>query len=401
MVMTTMDNQHEKPTRRGGLWSGMSLGNWLALLARNGFAVDRSLWKDALSVAATATLRTPIGWLAHLVYGGQVAATTIEKPPLFILGHWRSGTTFLHELLSLDERHTSPNTFECIAPNQFLLTEKRMLPILQKKMPRQRPMDGMEVGLDRPQEDEFALCNMGIPSPYLTIAFPRHPPAFPEYLDLRTLDEAARERWKNALLEFLQRVTLYRGTQRRLVLKSPTHTARVRTLLELFPGARFVFLVRDPYLVFASTMHMFDALYRTYGLQHPPFPGLEEQVLDTYLRLHAAFEADRNLIPPGQLVALRYEDLVAEPSGVLADLYRVLDLGEYAAVAPAVERQLQALAAYKPNRHALPDRVVQLVNDHWGEYIDRYGYQRRCGAQDERNDPLRVEPGEGNDDDRP
>ena len=395
--MTATTSNQVKPTRRGGLWSGMSLGHWLALLARNHYAIDRPFWKDALGVTVTAALRTPIGWLTQLVYGGQVAATTIDKPPLFVLGHWRSGTTFLHELLSLDERHTSPNTFECIAPNQFLLTEKRMLPILQKKMPKERPMDGMEVGLDRPQEDEFALCNMGVPSPYLTIAFPRHPPAYAEYLDLRTLDETARERWKNALLEFLKRVTLYRGPEKRLVLKSPTHTARLRTLLELFPRGRFIFLVRDPYDVYASTVHMFDALYRTYGLQRPPFPGLEDQVLDTYLRLHTAFEADKDLIPPGQLVVLRYEDLVADPQGVLADLYRALDLGDFTQAAPAVERQLQALAAYRPNRHALAERVVQLVNAHWGPFIDRYGYPRRTGSQDD-HDPL---PEDIHDDDTP
>ena len=33
---------------------------------------------------------------------------------------------------------------------------------------------------------------------------------------------------------------------KRIVLKSPAHTARVRVLLELFPKARFVHIIRDP-----------------------------------------------------------------------------------------------------------------------------------------------------------
>src|SRR5262249_33511021 len=44
------------------------------------------------------------------------------RRPIFILGHWRSGTTLLHELLALDDRLLSPTTFQCFNPQRFLLT---------------------------------------------------------------------------------------------------------------------------------------------------------------------------------------------------------------------------------------------------------------------------------------
>ena len=89
-----------------------------------------------------------------------------------MIGHWRSGTTLLHELLVRDPRHTYPDTYACFAPNHFLVSGWWMKPCLKVLLPSQRPIDNMPAGWDHPQEDEFALCNMGVPSPYLTIIFP-------------------------------------------------------------------------------------------------------------------------------------------------------------------------------------------------------------------------------------
>ncbi|NJN00849.1 MAG: sulfotransferase [Aquincola sp.] len=174
----------------------------------------------------------------ELMFAHRARATKLAEPPLFVLGHWRSGTTLLHELLIRDERHTYPNTYECFAPHHFIWTEWFVPPLLRKLLPSTRPMDAMEAGWERPQEDEFALCNLGIPTPYLAWAFPQHGPVHDEYLDLVGLSNAERERWKEALKSFVHYVASMRN--RRIILKSPTHTARVKTLLEVFPDARFV-----------------------------------------------------------------------------------------------------------------------------------------------------------------
>src|SRR5262249_39256835 len=151
------------------------------------------------------------------VYGWRVWCTPIRQAPIFIVGHWRTGTTFLHELLVLDERHSFPTTYECMEPNHFLLTEGFFTRWLKFLLPAQRPMDNMKSGFDRPQEDEFALCMMGLPSPYLTIAFPNRGPQFQEYLDFEGVRPRALARWKKRFYGFLQRVTF--RNPKRLVLK--------------------------------------------------------------------------------------------------------------------------------------------------------------------------------------
>src|SRR5205807_8390888 len=158
------------------------------------------------------------------LYGRRVARTPIHEAPLFIIGHWRTGTTLLHEMLILDERHTYPNTYECFEPNHFLLTERLITHWMPFLMPAHRPMDNMAAGWDRPQEDEFALCMMGQPSPYLTIAFPNRPPQDQEAFTLERLPPRQRRAWKDAFLLYLRQLTF--KDPRRLVLKSPTHSCR-------------------------------------------------------------------------------------------------------------------------------------------------------------------------------
>ena len=71
-------------------------------------------------IVTLVSLMNSLFWLMQsALYGRKIAATDIEEDPIFVIGHWRSGTTLLHELLILDPRHTYPDTFACFAPNHF------------------------------------------------------------------------------------------------------------------------------------------------------------------------------------------------------------------------------------------------------------------------------------------
>src|SRR5262249_6045277 len=235
------------------IWEGCDLFAWLRLLVRNRLAIHWSCWYIALVVTFVSFFHTLLRFAQRAWFGDRPERTPIREAPMFIIGHWRTGTTLLHEFLILDPRHTFPTTYECLEPNHFLLTEQFLTRSLPFLMPSRRPMDNMAAGWDRPQEDEFALCMMGQPSPYLTIAFPNRPPPCPEAMDLEGLPPRMLASWKRAFYRFLQALT-YKDP-RRLVLKSPTHSCRIKVLLELFPEARFVHIVRDPYVVFPSTVN--------------------------------------------------------------------------------------------------------------------------------------------------
>lgn len=370
----TEEQQHYSPVRQWSprFWSGMDFFGWVRLLGRNRFAVNWRFWPHAALITCFSLFHTVWRWWQWLLVGWRAERTRIEHEPLFILGHWRAGTTLLHELLVLDDRHTYPTTYQCLVPNHFLLTERFAQRWLRFLLPSRRPMDNMPTGWQRPQEDEFALCNLGLPSPYLTIAFPNHAPQDPQYLTLEGVSRRGLERWKRKFLRFLRHIT-YRDP-RRIVLKSPPHTCRIKTLLEMFPGAQFVHIVRDPFTVFASTLHLWKKLYAVHGLQRPAYEGLEDHVFETFERMYRSFEAQRQLIAPENFCEVRYEDLVQDTIGNVRTVYQKLDLGDFDKVLPLLEAFVATTEGYRTNQYHLSPELRDKIARRWGPWMQPYGY---------------------------
>ncbi|BBX96994.1 sulfotransferase family protein [Mycobacterium lacus] len=353
------------------LWIGCSFSAWTRLLIRNRFAVHWSRWHFAVLYTLLSVVNSSLGCWQKILFGRRVAKTVIADPPIFIVGHWRTGTTLLHELLVLDDRHTGPTGYECLAPHHFLLTEW-FAPYVEFLVSKHRAMDNMALSLQHPQEDEFVWCMLGQPSPYLTIAFPNRPPQDERYLDLERLTSRELRAWKRTLFRFVQQV--YFRRHKAVILKNPTHSFRIKVLLDIFPQARFVHIVRDPYVVYPSTIHLHKALYRIHGLQRPTFEGLAEAVLSTYVDLYRKLDEGRDLVDPSRFYELRYEDLIADPEGQLRRLYEHLGLGGFERVRPRVRRYFADRRDYETNTYQLTDEQRAIVTERWGEVIDRYGY---------------------------
>jgi hypothetical protein len=310
------------------------------------------------------------------VYRAAPARARTAPDPLFIIGHWRSGTTLLHELLCLDPRHAGPTVYECCAPHHFLLTGNALPRLLPLLLPDKRPVDGMDLEWGSVFEDEFALCLLGARSPYEHIAFPNDA-TFPlEQFDPRELGEDEERRWRAALVRFFEKLTI-RYPERRLVFKSPPHTCRIRVLLEMFPLAQFVHIVRNPVDVFLSTKHLWNVLHRTQGLQSPDREVAGERVVATLLHLHACVERDRAFVPAGQFHEMRYEHLIRDPVDEMRRLYGQLDIGGFANVQPRVETEMAARATYTRSRYEMAEAELDRVRQRLGTLMERYGYPDR------------------------
>ncbi len=381
------------------IWHGMLASAWFRILWRNRFAVSPSRLDFALLVSIYSIINSGLNFVQELAFANKIAGTKIDSSPIFIIGHWRTGTTLVHELLALDPRLTAPTTLDCFAPSHVLLTGwlLRKLPFL---LPTARPMDCMPVGWDRPQEDEFALVNLGYGSPYEMLAFPNRRSAGRPFMTLQGLTPSEVAAWEAGLLRFMRQTALRTGrkqsTQRvaRLVLKSPPHTGRLRTLVHLFPNARFIHMVRHPVDIFASTMRLWHALCRTHGLHRPEFgaignvPSMRDYVLETMDLLYGDFSAAVAEIPPRHFCEVKYEDLVRAPMQELRRIYEHLELGSVAEVEPKFAAHLNALADYTPNQHLISDRDRMDVVKHWAWYFDRHGYERRGALDSVSSDPY-------------
>lgn len=354
-------------------WHGMPAHVWFPLLAKNRFRFSIARLHHVLGVSLFTPFTGMLALSQELLFGRAIRQTELTAPPIFVLGHWRSGTTMLHEYLALDERLSSPTTFQCFAPWHFLLTEDVVTRFGGFLLPDRRPMDNMKAGWSLPQEDEFALMNLGAPTPYLRILFPNHPVPYEDTLGSQSFDPKHLEVWKKRLDWFLRAITY--KTHKRLLLKSPPHTGRLKILRSMYPDAKYVHIVRDPRKLFPSTMKLWNSLDSVQALQAPTDQlQLRTFVLKSLTTMYDSFEIDRKGMDKNQIIDIRYEDLTADPIKVVGDIYSQLNLGSFEPVKQKLVEKTQKERDYQTNRLELSREDEEAVLRAWHAYASHYGY---------------------------
>jgi len=348
------------------VWHGMTITAWVRLLARNRFKITPRRFYLVAIISATSLLNSLLAAVQTLLFSRRIRRAELREDPIIILGHWRSGTTLLHELLSLDSRHYAPSTYACLAPDHFLVSQWALSWWLRFLLPKRRSQDNVEIGFDKPQEDEWAICSMGLPSPYRAAAFPRHAPHAGEHFDLLDTTPSETRKWMQKWKRFLQAVSL-REPGKRLVLKSPLHTARIAVLLEMFPKAHFVYVERNRHDVLRSTLRLWSRLAEDEGLQTVESDRLKSMVLDNYRRLHRSFAASADLIRSEQLTIVRYEQLIEDPLTVVCDIYAQHHLGELDQSSPRLAAHAEQAATFQTSRYPRSEETDAWITDAWNK----------------------------------
>jgi hypothetical protein len=356
-----------------GVLTGITLPDWLTLLRENRFAVAPRYVPRALMIALHGAQNSLLRRREDREYGSRLQHVAVP-PPLFILGHWRGGTTHLHNLVATDQRFAFPTTLQAFFPHAFLSTETGTARLMSRFLPTHRPMDNVEWGPRLPQEDEFALCVSSLKSPYVSWVFPRHRHRYDRYLTLRGLSARELEQWREALWLFLRKLT-WKYDGRPLILKSPAHTCRIKVLLEMFPQARFVHIHRDPYTVFQSSRKLFRVNFGLSGVQRPGLEDLDDWILRQYRVMYDVFFEERALIPAGRLHEMRFERLEEDPVGEVRRLYEALDLPDFGPAEPALKRYVESIAGYRKNAFPeIPADLRRRIAGEWRRCFVEWGY---------------------------
>jgi hypothetical protein len=269
------------------------------------------------------------------------------------------------------------STFQAAAPGLALSGQNTLKPLLDAIVPKAHPtrlIDNIPLSFDAPQEEDYAVASMCPYSFLHSFTFPRQARDFFErYVLFDGLSQQTRTEWTRVYLTILRKATLSSGG-RRLVLKSPANSGRVSALLDLFPDAKFVHMCRNPYDVFLSTMFVYETVLPRSQLQTIGRAQIEAYVLRFYAQLLQRFLHDRPLIPPGNLVEVRFEDLEVAPLDQVRRLYEVFGLPGFAEAEPAFRTYLDGVAGYQKNHYELSAETVEKVNRHWGFAFEEWGY---------------------------
>ncbi len=326
-------------------------------------------WFNSFLVSCICTI---FGWFDQLVYSLKTKPKDL-KDPVFIIGHWRSGTTFLHNLMCLDDTVGYPTTYQTVFPNNIFAFQWLFKPIVKILMPNKRPVDNVKLDADYPQEEEFALNNEYVYSYYNWWYFPSKIKSITdEYLLARTAQPTEVEKFKNNYKRFVKRC-LMNTNGKRFVSKNPPNTARITWLLEMYPNAKFIFIHRNPYEVVRSTFNFHKSILPPLQLQSIGEEELMESILYTYSAMLEKYYVDKNRLSSENLMEIKYTDLIDKPKKIIAEVYNNLLKEDFSKIEGAITKTIKSKHALKD--YSYEKNYIDRINSSLGWLIKKQGYQ--------------------------
>jgi omega-hydroxy-beta-dihydromenaquinone-9 sulfotransferase len=310
-------------------------------------------------------------WREKKIYGEQLKSYPVPDDPVFIIGHWRTGSTFLHQLLALDEQFVTPALFQTVFPESFLVSERFYRPVMAALL-NKRPMDNVRQGFYDPQEDEFAFVKLTLDSPLLKLIFPVKPGYFlNDYQDFNPAT-GKKEMWKSQVRYFCTKIC--RDSGKTILLKNPFHSLRIPFLCETFPGARFIHLHRHPYKVVPSSLNLWRVMARDNQLKGKPYnPDLKE-VTAGLIKFYSVIERDLAAIPPERHCEISYESLEADPVAVVKGIYMALGLEFTGIMESRIRAYLEKARGFNKNMYNFDDEQKKQVYNLMKNQFEQYHY---------------------------
>jgi len=354
---------------------GTDIGTWWRVLKKHRFAVQLPWVPKALGITATALMNAPVQWFERVRYDKRIRDAVVPKP-IFILGHPRSGTTFLQYLVSQDPAFAYCSAYQGLVPQVFLTGGEILRRVMQLATPATRPQDNVRVSTTLPVEEEFAMASMCEVSWVHGLYFPGSLfQVFDENVIFSGSDPSILMQWRERFEYFLKKLA-YVNPGKHLLLKSPANTGRLKEIYELFPDARFIHIHRHPYEVYQSNVRLYEKVLPRLAFHRVDERLLQEYIFYFYEKIHKKYLADRALIPFSQLIEFSYEDFVVDPMASMRKAYDQLSLGDFEQARGFLEKEIDATRSYQKNSYiALDPQIKDRIHRQWGFAFEAFDYK--------------------------
>lgn len=275
--------------------------------------------------------------LDRLLYP-EVDDTPIPQP-VFITGAARSGTTFFHRLLCMDDEHFEHfRLWEIALPS---LSQKKLARSIARGVTRIAPslpaaieaweqrqfqsvQDLHKFGFNMPEEDEFLfLTPFG--SATITVLFP----CLDELQHLVMLDDQPadeRERMMKFYRRCVQAQLRFHGANRTLLSKNPAFVGKVRSIATEFPDAKIIYLLRNPLETIPSVVNLLQTAWRGLGVPEEEILAHTPAIVASFVRDYQHAVRVLRELPDDRYQIVLYEDLVHDPETTVRRVYRELGL---------------------------------------------------------------------------
>ena len=293
-----------------------------------------------------------------------------NSDPIFIVGHWRSGTTLLHNLLSLNKNIGFINTYNSLFINN-IYTSFLFKTLMKITMPKERPSDKIKLDVDLPQEDEFAVSNYVNISHYNFFFFPNDYKKF--YSESIRFDNNKSSMWLNAYCKLLKRVNLYTNKSK-IIVKNPSNTARIKYLLKKYPNAKFIHIYRNPVYVYLSTFKFFSELFPSVNLQNIDDKLLHELIIYNYREMYKDYYEQKKLIPKENLIEIRFEDFKKDSLSYLNKIHKKFDLELSEDLLSEYKRYLNSQKSHIMNTYKIKKSILNEIKKEYSNSFIKMKY---------------------------
>jgi len=360
--------------------TGISLIHWIKLILRNG-GIDLKYLPKALYVSAQSIKNTPLIVKERVEFDKEVEKVQIQDSPVFIIGHCRSGTSYLHHLIGQDPNWGYITKAQVLVGGSevFLGSAQKVENWASRVYPTPRKTDSLVLHADDPAEEEIALVNSSLSSFYEGFYFPKKIKSIFQKCVLFQGDESEKIAWKNDYKRMLSRIHLSVGGKR-LLIKNPLNGGRIKLLLDLFPDAKFIHIFRNPYDVYASTVKLYQIIVPEWTFQTIDEAEMKENLLFFYQELMNRYFLDKNLIPPENLVEIKYENFIGNEIETLSQIYQQFNLPGFAEAKPRfahfIEEETKRHKEYKErdnrSKKKLDQETMVKLEKAWKPIIDKW-----------------------------
>lgn len=321
--------------------------------------------------------------IQSLFFSWRVKRTDIHtRQPLFILGHWRSGTTHLHYMMARDPQFAFLNNYQAFLINVVLLGRGWLKFILSPLMPDGRPQDNIKMSVNEPAEEEQPLTNMTACSGMHSFFFPRNISYYEKFNLFKGIRKGEKRRWRRNYTYLLKLISYVNG-KRPLLLKNPHNTSRVKELLEIFPNAKFIYIHRNPYDVYHSTVHLYKKTISTQFLQDFSQEETVDRILYCYETTMRKYYDERSLIPKENLVEVSFEELEKNGMATAEKIYSHLRLPGFSEAQPHIQKYFEEVKNYEKNKFVqLSPEIKERIDASWDFAFEIEGYSKTIINED-------------------
>lgn len=355
------------------------LCKFLPFAKKNGGVIPRK-FLSLIPMILKGTLFYPFTLVEEILYKKKMENSELKEHPVFILGYYRSGTTYLQRVLALNPKWANITLLQTVIPEcsmtlgkPFMWFSKFIFKFIKiKNAYHKTEFDWNIVG-----EEDVAVTSLVCEATcYWGFMFPSKAEEYFERFSYFGDKKKAGdiELWKKEFHSVVKRFNFIFNNQQ-MLLKSPPNVAKIKELNELYPNAKFIFIYRNPYSVLKSVRRLWEINGKMNYQENPSPEKIDELTIKDFSQSMDRYYEYKSLVDPTRVFEIKYEEFIKNPETVLTNCWSHLKLSN----PDVIKDMLHYMKDHQGEgitQHKFSEHDYELTEQHLSKYLKLWGYSR-------------------------